>query len=128
VVSFPSVVLLVGFATYKDGQLARREQPPFAAYLISDLSKNWELQEKKGAEANVGRNVAIGVEGLVFMFGIIKSLRAAMYVGVVGDDPAFICVTGKHVTFQVKEIVNFLPSPFSLGLTTSLLIVSNGFF
>jgi hypothetical protein len=39
VVSFPSVVLLIGFVTYKDGQLARRELAPFAAYLIPDLSK-----------------------------------------------------------------------------------------
>jgi hypothetical protein len=34
----------VDFATYKDEQLARREQAPFAAYLISGLPKNRELQ------------------------------------------------------------------------------------
>ena len=34
----------MGFATYKDEQLARREQAPFAAYLISGLPKNRELQ------------------------------------------------------------------------------------
>lgn len=32
------------FATYKDEQLARREQAPFAAYLISGLPKSRELQ------------------------------------------------------------------------------------
>jgi hypothetical protein len=30
----------VDFATYKDEQLARRELAPFAAYLISGLTKN----------------------------------------------------------------------------------------
>jgi hypothetical protein len=86
-------------------------------------------QEKKGAEANVGGNVVdVGVEGFVFIFGIIKSLLATMYVIVVGDDLAFIYVSGRHTTFQVKEMVNFLPNPFSLGLTTSLSIVSDGLF
>src|SRR5436305_13086360 len=62
------VVLFVGFATYKDEQLARREQAPFAAYLISGLPKNRELQDVKNVLTDgsyTGENFASRINDLI---------------------------------------------------------------